>query len=218
MSRSATAFRSVSCASRRERRDAHRDGQGALDLLRERDRLCGDAFADALGQLRGLGGAGVGQQDGKLVAAEARGRIHAANLGFDALRDLLERDVARQVPIAVVDALEVVDVHHQAGDGACLALSARELLLQALLQIAAVVPPGQEIGDARAQQPGPVDGVLDAHRGDRAQMREKVGAVMAREPGRGPGCRSTGRRWQCPCGAGAPGRRFSGSDDPGNSR
>ena len=62
-------------------------------------------------------------------------------------------------------------------------LRARQLFLQALLQIAAVVPSGQEIGDAGAQQARPVDGIFDADGGDRAQMREKIGAVVPREAG-----------------------------------
>ena len=60
-------------------------------------------------------------------------------------------------------------------------LRARQFLFQALLQVAPVVPAGQEIGDSGAQQPRAVDRIFDADGGDRAQMREKIRAMMARE-------------------------------------
>jgi len=51
------------------------------------------------------------------LAAEARGRVHAANLGFDALRNLFEGIVPPPDARTVVDALEPVDIDHQAGEG-----------------------------------------------------------------------------------------------------
>jgi hypothetical protein len=71
--------------------------------------------------------------------------------------------------IGIVDALEAIDIDHQAGDRAGMTLRARQLLAQALLQIAPVVPTGQEIRDAGPQQAVAVDGIFEAHRGDRAQ-------------------------------------------------
>ena len=43
------------------------------------------------------------------------------------------------------------------------------------------MPACEEIGDAGAQQPRAVDGVLDAHRGHRAQVRQKIRSVMTGE-------------------------------------
>ena len=100
---------------------------------------------------------------------------------FDALRNLFESAVSRQMSVAVIDALEFVDVDHQTGDRPAAPLRARQLFFQALLQVAPIVPAGEEIGDAGAQQPCAVHGVFDAYGGDRAQMREKVCAVMARK-------------------------------------
>ena len=93
--RSATAFKSVSSRPGDDRRDADRHRQRAFDLRSERKRLGRDHLANALGQLRGLGGIRLRQQNGQLIAAEACGRVHAANLRLDAMRDLLERIVAR---------------------------------------------------------------------------------------------------------------------------
>src|SRR5258708_4829517 len=83
--------------------------------------------------------------------------------------------------VTVVDALEPVDVDHQAGDGAAAPLRARQIFLESFLQIASIVPTRQEIGDPCAQQARAIDRVFDAHGGDRAQVREKIRSVMTRE-------------------------------------
>src|SRR6266403_6071238 len=83
--------------------------------------------------------------------------------------------------VSVVDALEPVDVDHQTSDGSCPALRTRQLFLEALLQIAPIVPTGQKIGDPRAQQARAIDRIFDAHGGDRTQVREEIRSVMTRE-------------------------------------
>src|ERR1700675_3479326 len=85
------------------------------------------------------------------------------------------------MPIPVVYALESIDVDHQACDGSAAALRTRQFLLQSLLQVASIVPARQEVRNAGAQQPRTIDRILDAYRSDRAQMRQKFRAVMARE-------------------------------------
>ena len=100
---------------------------------------------------------------------------------FDTLCDLFERDVAREMAVAVVDALEAVDVDHQAGDGAGPPLRAGQLLLQALLQVAAVVPPVRKsVMPARSSRARltafSMQTAATAPRCD-----QKVGSVMARE-------------------------------------
>ena len=75
------------------------------------------------------------------------------------------------MPVAVVDALESIDVDHQTANAAAAPLRAGQFFLQALLQVASIVPAGEEVRDA----------VLEAYRGNRAQMREKIRAVMARK-------------------------------------
>ncbi len=62
---------------------------------------------------------GVGdalQQDGELVAAEARGRVRLAKRAAQALADRAEERVAGAVAQAVVDGLEVVDVDEEDGE------------------------------------------------------------------------------------------------------
>ena len=79
------------------------------------------------------------------------------------------------------------------------------------------MPPGQEIGDARAQQPGPVDGVLDADGGDRAQVRQEVGAMVAREARRIAAAEAQRAGGKILAGQRHQGRAFQ-IDCPGNSR
>ena len=121
------------------------------------------------------------QHDRELVAAEARAGVADAHLRVDAVRHLAQHRVAGQVAVLVVDALEVIDVDHQAGEGLVGALGARQLLAQARVQVAAVVEAGEEVGQPAAHQARAVHRVLDADGGDHAQVREEVARQLARE-------------------------------------
>ena len=55
-------------------------------------------------------GVGVGEDDGELVASEADGEVTGAGAVVEELGDADEDGVAGQVPVAVVDGLEEVDV------------------------------------------------------------------------------------------------------------
>ena len=81
------------------------------------------------------------------------------------------------MPERIVDVLEPIDVDHQATDASGVPLGARQLFLQSLLQIASIVPTGQEVGDAGAQQARAIDRIFDTHGGHRAQVREKIRAA-----------------------------------------
>jgi hypothetical protein len=81
----------------------------------DRDRLA-QQREHALGRGRRLAGGRVRQQHGELVAAEPRDEIAGAQRAAQAPRHLDEQRVARQVPEAVVDRLEVVEVDEQDGD------------------------------------------------------------------------------------------------------
>src|SRR5271168_2242070 len=107
---------------RRDRCHADRHRQATLDLRSQGEWNRRDDFANAFGELRGLRRTGVRQKNGQFVAAESSRSVHAANLGFDSLRNLFECIVPRQMPVTVVDALEPVDVDHQAGDASGMSL------------------------------------------------------------------------------------------------
>src|SRR6185437_2842687 len=69
-----------------------------------------DPLADPLGHLAGAFEAGLRQHHAEFVAAEAAGRIHAAQVLAQHCGDLLQQGIAGGVAVAVVDLLETVDV------------------------------------------------------------------------------------------------------------
>src|SRR5438045_8099416 len=85
------------------------------------------------------------------------------------------------MPVLVVEALEVIDVDHQAHQRMPGALRARQLLAQPRVQVASVVKAGEKIGEAAAQQPRAVDRVLDAQRRDEPEVRQEIARQLLRE-------------------------------------
>ena len=77
----------------------------------------------------------------ELVAAEAGGRVARADARLEALGDLDQHLVAGGVAEAVVDHLEVVEVHEDDGDDAVLAARARQRVADALAEQRAVGEP-----------------------------------------------------------------------------
>ena len=105
-----------------------------------------DPAQDPLGEVAGLGAGGLGQQHDELLAAVARHDVHRPLLPLEQGGELLEHPVAHQVPVGVVDLLEVVDVDHHAGEHRGVPGGAVHLLLQLLHQRAAVEAVGERIG------------------------------------------------------------------------
>ena len=90
----------------------------------------------------------------------------------------MQHGVPCQMPEAIVDLFEMVDVDHQQGETATQALRACELFAQPRLQIAAVVKPGEKIGKAAAQQARAVNPVFQTYRAHEPKMREKIGSKL----------------------------------------
>ena len=98
----------------------------------------------------------VGKDQRELLAADAIGRLGAERLAQD-LGHLLENAVADRVPVAVVDALEVVEVDDRERDGAAGRRGERERLAQVGLERAVVPERGQGVGlCVTHRQHGPV--------------------------------------------------------------
>ena len=76
--------------------------------------------------------AGVLQQHGELVAAEARRGVGVARARDEALGDRAQQLVARRVADAVVDGLEAVEVDEQHREVAAAAGAALERVLEAV--------------------------------------------------------------------------------------
>src|ERR1043165_1185382 len=87
-----------------------RDAEGCRDRADARNFRALDARAQALVDDERALLAGLRKYDGELLAAVARGGVHAAHLLAQSARQEAQRGVARVVAVRVVDALEVVDV------------------------------------------------------------------------------------------------------------
>src|SRR5690606_35742967 len=63
----------------------------------------------------------AGQQQDELVTAESAYDVALARISFEYFRELFQHCIAREMPIAIIDRLEVVDIaHHQTGWSAVL--------------------------------------------------------------------------------------------------
>ena len=67
--------------------------------------------------------------------------------GLHDARELLQHEVAGQVAVHVVDALEVVDVEHEDREVALVAAAADDLALERLVEVALVVDLRETIDD-----------------------------------------------------------------------
>src|SRR5215218_4094834 len=85
----------------------------------------------------------LGHEDGELVAAYARDRVHAAHVAPESVRKRLQQTVSRAVALPVVDLLEVVDVYVGDAEGVRVPARARYLGGGELAERAAVERAGQ---------------------------------------------------------------------------
>src|SRR5450631_3766642 len=148
-----------------ERGDAQRDRQlahrlGAAELERE----LGDLRANPLRDLLGRRLADIEQDDGELLAAVAGDQIVGAPAVLQDLGDPAQRIVARHVTVAVVVALEVIDVDHQDRQRQPSPVAALHLQRQPLAKVAVVVEAGETVGDRQLGEP-------------RVQILELLGAL-----------------------------------------
>ncbi|MNR25649.1 hypothetical protein D3C85_1428130 [compost metagenome] len=120
--------------------------EGDADAAGQGDRHAGDAVdgGDLLQQLAGHQRAvllrlhQVFQNDGELVAGEARGAIGFAHRTAQFAGEALQRHVAEVVAVTVVQRLEAVEVEKQQRHAVAAAAAAGHRLAQALHQRAAV--------------------------------------------------------------------------------
>ena len=155
-----------------------------------------------------------GRISAELVSADAARNVRLAHRLAHALGDLGERGVAGEMADPVVDSLEVVDVDDHERETARVAVRARDLSRERLVEVAAVVEPGQrvEVGelarlleaprvlerrrDALRELLGAAEVVVAEPRlrvaGEDAEPADSAGAVDERDAERGPD-RSLGR-------------------------
>ena len=135
-------------------------------------------LAQALGELERAPGAGVGQDDGELVAAHPVGEVRAAARGPDRVGQRLQALVAGLVAVRVVDGLEVVDVEEQERQRHAGARERPAARARGLVEGAMVAQPGERVGDGHLGQAldlgraGRVEAAAVAH-DDGAEEREQ---------------------------------------------
>jgi hypothetical protein len=138
---------------------------------------------EALHQRPGLRRVVVRQQEGELVAAEARGEVRLAHVDRQVLCDHRDGAIAHLVPIAVVDPLEVVHVQHHRAQRVAVAVGALQLVLESLGESAVVGQPGERVGlGALLQSPLPLPGD-DSPRHPRPDLRRAHARVDVLAPG-----------------------------------
>ncbi len=131
-------------ALHRIRRDAGADRQLA-DLLELRGT---DALDDRARDRDAVVRVETGEEHRELVAAEPEALAALAQ----PRRDLAEHAVADRVAVAVVDVLEVVDVHEAERERGAVLLGLRELALQPLVEVAVVAETRERIGEREAHR------------------------------------------------------------------
>ncbi len=121
--------------------DAGRDP----DHLAAGDRHVHEAVVHPLEELRGVVRRRLRHDHRELVAADAAADVDGPDLVAEALRDLGEDGVARQVADAVVDGLEVVEVDDQERQPPVVALRAERLAAKRLVEVALVEEAGERV-------------------------------------------------------------------------
>jgi hypothetical protein len=124
------------------------DADRRLDTQREAvyDHRAFDRLAKPLDHLDDCGPLGFRRkQDAELVSPEAGDRVVRAQGVVETGRELFQQRIAGVVAERVVDLLEAVEVHHQHGDAAALALRRQDRLLDAVAEERAVREPGQRV-------------------------------------------------------------------------
>jgi hypothetical protein len=148
--------------------DRHRLAVGLATALSHADR-------HALGDQLGHGGVAVGEDRGELVSTPAEAVIVQAHLVAERGRDLAQAVVAGEVPVAVVDLLESVEVGQQQAQRRAKPARAGDLHRKRLIERAPVAEPGERIGTRerlRLEATDPVEPpVRVRHRGHQCQGR-----------------------------------------------
>ena len=118
-------------------------------MPRPRDRPRNDRLLDPGREPLRVGEPRLREDEPELVPADAARDVGLAHSLAHTFRGLGERGVAGEMADAVVDALEVVDVDEHEGEPARVAVRARDLASERLVEVAAVVETRQpvEVGE-----------------------------------------------------------------------
>src|SRR3990172_9200410 len=101
--------------------------------------------SQTLAEVQSLVGRETPREHQKLLAAVAYDHVLGSNLGQKLRREHAQHDVPALVTMCVIDALEVVDVHHHQAQGAPVPDSVSEFFGQPRVEIAAIAHPRQYV-------------------------------------------------------------------------
>ncbi|MCY1548250.1 hypothetical protein D9M68_843460 [compost metagenome] len=102
---------------------ADADTQAQVDALAFVEAgVAGQVDTELFRQIVGAGKVGVVQYGDKLLAAEARKQVTATQALLHALGRVMQAGVAGQMAVPVIDLFEVIQVHHEQGNGVLAAL------------------------------------------------------------------------------------------------
>ena len=109
------------------------------------DRPDPDGVLEPLVQLVCVRDRRLGHDHRELVAADAAGDVRRPDDVEDPVGGLGQHRVAGEMADPVVDRLEVVEVEHDEREGAAVAVGAGDLARERLVEVAAVVQPGESV-------------------------------------------------------------------------
>ncbi len=118
------------------------------------------------------------EDDRELVAAHPAGDVRRANDVAHALRRLGEDAVAREVADAVVDRLEVVEVEDHERQVPLVAVRARNLAREGLVEVAPVVEAGERVEVGELPRFAEATRILDRRTGAHRELLELAGLLF----------------------------------------
>jgi hypothetical protein len=124
----------------------------------------------------------IGQDYSELVAADPAWDVGGANHLAHPLGGLREHRVARQMPDLVVHVLEVVEVEDDQSEAPVVAVCARTLARQRLVEVPPVVEPGQRVEIGELPCLAEALCVLDRRRRPLGQLLEAAHVVLREMP------------------------------------
>ncbi len=119
-----------------------------------------------------------GQYDGELVTSDATRNVGSTHDQPQPLCHLSEHRVASQMPYVLVDGFEVIEVEEDQGETAVVAMRALDLMVERVVEVAAIVEPGKGISHRELMQLLELASVLDCFPSRKGQLLERGKIVL----------------------------------------
>ena len=143
------------------------------------DRPSREGRAHTLGDLRRPGDVGARKQQDELLTAPAGGEVDVTDVLAHDERELAQHEVPGRVAVAVVHALEVVEIGEDEGERAAEALGAGQLRVQRVLRVPAVGEPCQAVHERLPLDDAVQARVLEGDDGVAGEQRRRLDVLDA---------------------------------------